>query len=168
MKYQWVLFDADHTLFDFDSFTGLNTVLAQYGISLTRAEYDDFQRINQPLWTDYQNGKIGIAELSEIRFAKLAARAGIAPLALNARLQQEMAHISRLLPHARETLDTLKANGTSPTAMPPCSNPALMPTAFQAALIWWKCPKQSASPNPMPACLPTLSNRWAIPTRTAC
>lgn len=112
MKYQWVLFDADHTLFDFDSFTGLNTVLAQYGISLTRAEYDDFQRINQPLWTDYQNGKIGIAELSEIRFAKLAARAGITPLALNARLQQEMAHISRLLPHARETLDTLKAHGT--------------------------------------------------------
>ena len=77
MKYQWVLFDADHTLFDFDSFTGLNTVLAQYGISLTRAEYDDFQRINQPLWTAYQNGKIGIAELSEIRFAKLAARAGM-------------------------------------------------------------------------------------------
>lgn len=112
MKYQWVLFDADHTLFDFDSFTGLNTVLAQYDISLTRAEYDDFQRINQPLWTDYQNGKIGIAELSEIRFAKLAARAGIAPLALNARLQQEMAHISRLLPHARETLDALKAHGT--------------------------------------------------------
>lgn len=35
MKYQWILFDADETLFSFNSYLGLQAVLACYGIEFS-------------------------------------------------------------------------------------------------------------------------------------
>lgn len=48
MKYQWILFDADETLFSFNSYLGLQAVLACYGIEFSQDDYEAFQAVNKP------------------------------------------------------------------------------------------------------------------------
>ncbi|BCQ46929.1 hypothetical protein ERHA55_44560 [Erwinia rhapontici] len=55
--WDWILFDADDTLFHFDAFAGLQRLFQQYDVQFSRADYDDYQAINKPLWVDYQNGR---------------------------------------------------------------------------------------------------------------
>ncbi len=107
MKYQWILFDADETLFSFNSYLGLKAMLARYGIKFSEADYDAFQAINKPLWVAYQNKEITIQELQTTRFAKLAEQTGKDPLALNKELMAEMAIVSKPLPNVMEMLNAL-------------------------------------------------------------
>ena len=58
MKYDWILFDADETLYSFHSYDGLKPMLARYGIDFTQEDYAAFQAVNQPLWIAYQNKTI--------------------------------------------------------------------------------------------------------------
>ncbi|KMK51981.1 dUMP phosphatase [[Actinobacillus] muris] len=97
MKYQWILFDADETLYSFNSYFGLKAVLAQYGLAFTEADYAEFQAVNKPLWVDYQNKKITAEQLRTIRFAKLSALTGQSAEQLNLALMAEMALVSRPL-----------------------------------------------------------------------
>lgn len=107
MKYQWILFDADETLFSFNSYLGLKAMLVRYGIEFSEADYDAFQAINKPLWVAYQNKEITIQELQTTRFAKLAEQTGKEPLALNKELMAEMAIVSKPLPNVMEMLNEL-------------------------------------------------------------
>ena len=68
-SYQWVLFDADDTLFHFDSFSGLRLMFAGFGIDFTARYYQDYQAVNKLLWVDYQNGHIDAQHLQQKRFA---------------------------------------------------------------------------------------------------
>lgn len=108
MKYQWILFDADETLYSFNSYLGLKPMLARYGIDFTPQDYADFQSINQPLWVAYQNQEITAKELQMTRFAKLAEQTGQDPLALNQELMAEMALASKPLDNTLEMLNQLK------------------------------------------------------------
>ncbi len=107
MKYQWILFDADETLFSFNSYLGLKAMLVRYGIEFSEADYDAFQAINKPLWVAYQNKEITIQDLQTIRFAKLAEQTGKDALDLNKELMAEMAIVSKPLPNVMEMLNTL-------------------------------------------------------------
>ena len=55
-KWDWIFFDADETLFTFDSFTGLQRMFLDYSITFTAEDFQDYQAVNKPLWVDYQNG----------------------------------------------------------------------------------------------------------------
>ena len=92
-KYDWLLFDADETLFDYPSHIGLARLAARYGIAWTDADYAQFQAVNQPLWRAYQEGRIDIGQLEAQRFADLAARTGQPAPQLNRELQLEMAQL---------------------------------------------------------------------------
>lgn len=107
MKYDWILFDADETLYSFNSFYGLKPMLARYGIDFTREQYDEFQAVNQPLWVAYQNKEITAKELQITRFAKLAKQTGQDPLVLNQELMAEMATVSKPLEHTLAMLQAL-------------------------------------------------------------
>lgn len=107
MKYQWILFDADETLFSFYSFDGLKAVLARYEIAFTELDYADFQAVNQPLWVAYQNNEISAETLQRTRFEKLAAQTGQDPLVLNQQLMEEMAWVSKPLVNTVEMLQAL-------------------------------------------------------------
>ena len=103
-KYDWLLFDADETLFDYPSHIGLARLAARYGIAWTDEDYVQFQAVNQPLWRAYQEGRIDIGQLEAQRFADLEARTGQPAPQLNRELQLEMAQLCNLLPGARELL----------------------------------------------------------------
>lgn len=108
MKYQWILFDADETLFSFDSFDGLKKVVSEYGIDFNRDDYAQFQAVNQPLWVAYQNKEISAEELQRTRFQVLSQLTGEDPLVLNQALMREMAQISQPLPYTMEMLKALQ------------------------------------------------------------
>lgn len=107
MKYQWILFDADDTLFSFNSYLGLNAMLKRYGIEFSEQDYVEFQAVNKPLWVAYQNKEITAQDLQRTRFEKLAAQTGQDPLALNHELLLEMATLSLPLENVPEMLNAL-------------------------------------------------------------
>lgn len=107
MKYQWILFDADETLFSFHSYFGLKSMLKRYGLEFNEQDYEAFQAVNQPLWVAYQNKEINAEALQRIRFESLAQKTGQDPLVLNRELMDEMALVSQPLEGVREMLASL-------------------------------------------------------------
>lgn len=69
MKYDWILFDADETLFHFDAFKGMQLMFARKGVEFTEQDFHQYQEVNKPLWVDYQNGDITAAQLKHTRFS---------------------------------------------------------------------------------------------------
>lgn len=71
-KYRWVLFDADHTLFDFDkaSEEALAEVLGEHGINWTEGMYADYKRINMQCWMEHEQGIIDRDTLVYERFKR--------------------------------------------------------------------------------------------------
>ncbi|HGO5853505.1 TPA: pyrimidine 5'-nucleotidase [Mannheimia haemolytica] len=107
MKYQWILFDADETLFSFNSYLGLKAMLARYQIDFSEQDYQQFQAVNKPLWVAYQNNEITAQDIQTRRFAKLSAQTGVEPLKLNQELMAEMALVSKPLEGVLEMLNAL-------------------------------------------------------------
>lgn len=83
MKWDWIFFDADETLFTFDSFTGLQRMFLDYSVTFTAEDFQDYQAVNKPLWVDYQNGAITSLQLQHARFQSWAERLNVAPGLLN-------------------------------------------------------------------------------------
>ena len=72
MKYSYVLFDADETLFRFDILAGMTRMFKAYNIEFTQADYIHYQKTNKQLWIDYQDGKISAIASKNASFSSLA------------------------------------------------------------------------------------------------
>ncbi|MGF1740249.1 pyrimidine 5'-nucleotidase [Vibrio profundum] len=107
MNYEWVLFDADETLFHFDAFQGMQLMFERKGVEFLQEDYQEYQRLNKPLWDDYQNGDITAAQIKHIRFQSWAEKLGTTTQELNNAFLQAMADICSMLPGAKELLDSL-------------------------------------------------------------
>ncbi|WP_029591291.1 pyrimidine 5'-nucleotidase [Franconibacter pulveris] len=108
MKWDWILFDADETLFTFDAFGGLQRMFLDYSVTFTAEDYQDYQAINKPLWVDYQNGTITALQLQHQRFESWAERLNVPASDLNRAFLNAMAEICAPLPGAVSLLDSLK------------------------------------------------------------
>ncbi|WP_145570325.1 pyrimidine 5'-nucleotidase [Yersinia bercovieri] len=107
MKYQWILFDADETLFHFDAYQGLKLMFSRFNVDFSVQDFDHYQLVNKPLWVDYQDGKISASELQNTRFEMWSEKLGVAATRLNSEFLVAMADICSLLPGARELVDAL-------------------------------------------------------------
>ena len=105
--WDWILFDADDTLFHFDAFAGLQHLFQHYNVAFSQADYDAYQAINKPLWVDYQNGVINALQLQHQRFEGWAARLNVTAADLNHRFLLTMGQICVPLPGAVELLTAL-------------------------------------------------------------
>ncbi|MED5525356.1 MAG: pyrimidine 5'-nucleotidase [Pseudomonadota bacterium] len=108
MQYQWVLFDADETLFYFDSKGGLKSLLARYGHDMTEQCFSDFQAINLKLWDQYHLGQIDMLALQHGRFAHFGRQFGVEPTTLNSQFQDAMVDNCPPMVGAHELLHSLK------------------------------------------------------------
>ena len=79
MKYKWILFDADGTLFDYDSAEShaLKETLNQFGAQITDDTLKRYRRINKTLFTKLEQGRISFAELRIKRFELLLPGIGV-------------------------------------------------------------------------------------------
>ncbi len=73
MVYQWLLLDADGTLFDYDAAErqALGATLAHYGIPFTPDVLTTYRRVNGQLWRDFEQGKMTSERIKTERFALL-------------------------------------------------------------------------------------------------
>ena len=117
-KYSCILFDLDHTLWDYDanSEETLESLFHQYalrekGITSFPYFFEVFIRVNTHLWELHDRGLIGQNVIREERFHKVLSEAGLDdfPLSLKFSIDYlaELPKKNKLLPHAKETLDYL-------------------------------------------------------------
>ncbi|WP_294912267.1 pyrimidine 5'-nucleotidase [Tatumella sp. UBA2305] len=105
-----IIFDADETLFTFDSFRGLQQMLQSYQVTFTEQDYADYQAVNKPLWVEYQDGKINATQLQVRRFMHWSDRLDVAAEQLNDQYLAAMADICQPLPGAEALLNSLRGN----------------------------------------------------------
>lgn len=108
MKWDWIFFDADETLFTFDAFSGLQRMFNDYSVTFSAQDFQEYQAVNKPLWVDYQNGAISSLQLQHRRFEGWAERLNVAPGDLNEAFLNAMAEICTPLPGAVSLLNALQ------------------------------------------------------------
>lgn len=106
--YEWILFDADDTLFHFDAFRGLQLMFSRFGLAFTEQDYVDYQQVNKALWVEYQKGQITAQEIQRRRFHIWAAKLNISPYELNSAFMITMAEISAPLAGVTDLLNALQ------------------------------------------------------------
>ena len=111
MKYQWIFFDADETLFHFDNFAGLVRMFSKHGIDFKQSDFDAYQAINKPLWVEYQNGSITAEQLQTRRFKHWSEKLAISERTLNKEFLDAMAEICETLTGAEQLVQSLTAQG---------------------------------------------------------
>ncbi|HGG1257572.1 TPA: YjjG family noncanonical pyrimidine nucleotidase [Streptococcus pyogenes] len=80
MHYNFLFFDLDHTLLDFDAAeeVALTKLLEEYQVIDIKAYKDYYKPMNQNLWKQLEGGDISKADLVNSRFALLFAHFGVA------------------------------------------------------------------------------------------
>ncbi len=106
-QFDCILFDADETLFEFDAFQGLRAIFADHDIDFTSEDYRDYQALNKPLWTAYQQHQITAEQLKIQRFEQWSQKIGVSASQLNQQFLAAMASTCQLLPGAQHLLTAI-------------------------------------------------------------
>lgn len=79
MKYKWVYFDLDETLFDFNesSKMALREVFFELGLSDHEETYNEYYTINTEVWNMLQEGTISAIELKSLRWNRFLEKYGL-------------------------------------------------------------------------------------------
>lgn len=79
MKYKWLLFDADGTLFDYDQaeVSALEQTFEYFQLRYELTYRQSYQRINHQLWLDFEKGWVTAQTLRVKRFELLFAELGM-------------------------------------------------------------------------------------------
>jgi 2-haloacid dehalogenase len=110
-RYQWLLFDADGTLFDFDraEVTALEQAFGLIGVTFDPGYLATYQRINQALWQAVERGEIkpGVVKLRRFELLLEAIGVGDSAAELSAHYLECLAARSELIEGASEVLQAL-------------------------------------------------------------
>lgn len=106
MKYPYLLFDADNTLFDFDAAERSAHLLLceKYGLAFSEEGYQLYHRCNAELWRDFDQGLCSKEFLLVERFRRYLSRTGEQgdPETLNREHLRALGENAVLLPGAEE------------------------------------------------------------------
>ena len=115
MTYNFLLFDLDHTLLDFDAAedVALTQLLKEEGVADIQAYKDYYVPMNKSLWKDLEEKKITKQELVNTRFSKLFSHFGIEKdgVYLAEHYQFYLAQQGQVFSGAMELLDSLIDRG---------------------------------------------------------
>ncbi len=107
-RYDWILFDADETLFEFDAYRGLQQMFVRYDVDFSKNDFIEYQSLNKPLWDQYQQGAITATQLQHQRFQAWAQRLSQSPAQLNSDFLAAMAEICQPLHGVTNLLNALR------------------------------------------------------------
>lgn len=111
-KYQYLLFDADDTLFDFKASEkeALDGFFQSLNIELTDSIRDHYHRINHSLWAAFERNEITKDDVLNTRFRQLFREEGIVvdQPDLEKNYQDRLASSHITIPHVFDLLDALK------------------------------------------------------------
>jgi 2-haloacid dehalogenase len=111
IKYKWLLFDADGTLFDYDraEATALKKTFEEVGPGFEPAYATAYRRINGEIWLEFERGRISQEKLRARRFELLFEAMGIEcdAGAFSGRYLRNLAAASQLIEGAEEIVKKL-------------------------------------------------------------
>lgn len=111
MAYQWLLFDADGTLFDYQAAEemALINTFDDSGIPFVSEYGEVYAEVNAALWHLFEKGQVSLKELRVTRFSQLFDRLAIKTDAqqFSATYLNFLAQATDLIPGAQETLQAL-------------------------------------------------------------
>lgn len=107
MRYDWVVFDADETLFSFDAEKGLTHLFARYGVPFNDQQLAHFKQVNKPLWEGFQRGELSATDIKQQRFVPWEQHFGKPSEAINAEFMSCMAEITETIDGTERLLATL-------------------------------------------------------------
>lgn len=115
MKYEFLLFDADDTLFNFQSSAEkcFNATCKEFGFSPEQSDYSLYKVINQTLWDEYSLGKMPKSRVITERFDIYAEKFGktLDSKSFADSYENKLAHTCILFPETEDTLKKLKSLG---------------------------------------------------------
>jgi 2-haloacid dehalogenase len=111
MRYQWLLFDADGTLFDYDraEAAALRHTFDQTGLTFEPGYGEMYRQINKSIWLEFEQGQISQERLRIKRFELLFEALGIDldSAAFSARYLANLARGTCLIDGAEEVVKLL-------------------------------------------------------------
>jgi len=113
MKYEWLLFDADGTLFDYDAAekSALTATFTAFSLPYTEDVLYTYREINDQMWRAFEAGKITQEKLKIERFQRLLDSVGadgvLTPGGFSRRYLQNLANCAFLIKDAESVLKNL-------------------------------------------------------------
>jgi 2-haloacid dehalogenase len=111
MKYQWLLFDADGTLFEYDraEAEALQRTFEQFGCPFEPGYAEAYRRINGDIWLAFEQGEITQTRLRTERFERLFGAVGVnlEAASFSAQYLQNLAEGTYLVDGAAEVVQAL-------------------------------------------------------------
>lgn len=112
MKYQWLLFDADDTLFDYAraEANALRWTMEGCGLVFQPEYLDIYARHNQQVWREFERGEVTSAELRTKRFRGFFQEIGIEinPEDVSGLYLKNLARGADLLPGAEDVIRAVR------------------------------------------------------------
>ncbi len=116
MRYDTLLFDLDHTLFDSETceIEAFEETLRAIGVDDPLRHHETYVRINKPLWSSVERGEITPDDVRVTRFERLIAEIGLDanPECLAEGFELGLGAKGDLYPGAREILEQLDQRAT--------------------------------------------------------
>lgn len=113
--YRYLLFDADGTLFDFDSAEtwAFGATCRELGIDPTEQRLQDYKAANKQVWKEFELGTISIDQLQSERFARFFTQQGIDadPQKTGRRFTDHLALAGQVYPETVPLLEELQDRG---------------------------------------------------------
>ncbi|MFA6770060.1 MAG: YjjG family noncanonical pyrimidine nucleotidase [Bacteroidales bacterium] len=118
-EYQYILFDLDRTLWDFDknAQNNIESLLDKYNLTnINKSDfYTKYYHINHKLWTQYERGELSKERLKWKRFRQTFLEFEIDNHKLAVDFGEDyldnMPYQTTLMPHAKEVLEVLRQRG---------------------------------------------------------
>ena len=114
MKYDWILFDADGTLLDYNraEAAALRNAFRRSGLDFKPDYAEIYRKINEQVWRAYEKGEISQAMLRTTRFRRLFEQVGVeaAPDRFSETYLQCLAERSDTIEGAKEVVEALHGN----------------------------------------------------------
>ena len=112
-RYQWLVFDADGTLFDFHlgETTALQLTTQRHGIKYSPHLHQVYNAISAVLWGQFERGEITLKDLRVTRFERLFSELGIGaePESFNIDFMNDLGQQTQLLPEAEDVVRDLSS-----------------------------------------------------------
>jgi len=114
MPYNWLLFDADDTLFDYPlaETKALRITFEHFGQAYRSQYLQIYQVFNRQVWKGYEHGEISTTELRLKRFRLLFEKIGVSldPQEFSQHYLENLAQASDLLPGVLEVMNALSGH----------------------------------------------------------
>jgi YjjG family noncanonical pyrimidine nucleotidase len=113
LSFEWILFDADGTLFDYDraESAALDSLWHAAGLQHSKELLGTYRRVNGALWKQLEAGEVTADDIKVERFSRLLSELGLEgdAQALSVDYLEHLGRQTQLLPGAEELLDAVEA-----------------------------------------------------------